>query len=75
MRPRSSSLAAQCAALEAKCAQLGIMVIYDDLRGEGGVCRLRSDIVAIINRRASLPTRIRILTEALNKIPQLTTKS
>lgn len=65
---RSPSFAAQCAALEAKCAQLGIKVIYDDLRSEGGVCRVRGNVMVIINRRASLPTQIKILTEALKVV-------
>ncbi len=54
--------------LEAKCAQLGVRVIYDELRSEGGVCRVKGAILIIINRRASLPTRIRILSEALKVI-------
>lgn len=53
--------------LEARCAELGIRVIYDDLRSEGGVCRVKNRLMVIINRRASVATKIRIIDEALKR--------
>ncbi len=53
--------------LEQRCAELGLKVIYDDLHGEGGMCRLRNQYLVIINRRAGVPTKIRMLEQALKK--------
>ncbi|MGQ9707349.1 MAG: hypothetical protein ACUVUR_00540 [bacterium] len=55
------------AELEQRCGELGLRVVYDDLHGEGGMCRLRNQYLVIINRRASAPTRIRMLEQALKK--------
>jgi hypothetical protein len=56
--------------LEARCAELGLKVIYDDLRGEGGVCRVHNRLLVIINRRCSAATKIRILEQALRRAGQ-----
>jgi hypothetical protein len=53
--------------LEARCAELGLKVIYDDLRSEGGVCRVHNRLLVIINRRSSAATKIRILKQALER--------
>ncbi|MEN9979570.1 MAG: hypothetical protein ABIK38_04405 [candidate division WOR-3 bacterium] len=53
--------------LEARCQELGVRVIYDDLRGEGGICRVRDRLMVIINRRVSVQTRIRMLETALQR--------
>jgi hypothetical protein len=55
------------AELEQRCNELGLRVIYDDLRSEGGLCRLRNQYLVIINRRASVSTRIRLLAQALRR--------
>ncbi len=56
--------------LEARCQELGIRVIYDELRGEGGICRVRDRLMVIINRRVSVQTRIRMLEAALQRAEQ-----
>lgn len=56
------------AELEARCVEAGIKLIYDDLRGEGGLCRVRDRFWVIVNRRVSVVTKIRILNEVLKKV-------
>lgn len=56
--------------LERQCRELGVRLIYDDLRSEGGLCRLRDCYYIIINRRAAIETRIRIISEALVRVEQ-----
>ncbi len=56
------------AELEARCVELGIRIIYDDLQGDGGLCRVRDRYLVIVNRRVSAGTRVRIINEALKKI-------
>lgn len=64
LRGKESALAE----LEARCQELGIRVVYDDLRGEGGLCRVREQFWLIVNRRVSVATKIRLLNEALQKV-------
>lgn len=59
--------------LEQRCNELGLKVIYDDLRGEGGMCRLRNQYLVIINRRAAVQTKIRMLEQALKRYEAKTT--
>ncbi len=66
-KPKKTSLEKVATELNTRCQELGIRVIYDDLYGEGGVCRLRDKYLVIINRRASLQTKIRLLEQALRK--------
>ncbi|MEO0085665.1 MAG: hypothetical protein ABIK37_03445 [candidate division WOR-3 bacterium] len=54
--------------LEAECRERGVRLVYDDLKGEGGFCRLRGCPLLVINRRTSAETRIRILREALSRL-------
>lgn len=56
------------AELEARCVEIGIKLVYDDLRGEGGLCRVRDQFWVIVNRRVSVVTKIRILNEVLKKV-------
>ncbi len=56
------------AELEARCQELGIKLVYDDLRGEGGLCRVREQFWLIVNRRVSVATKIRLLNDALKKV-------
>jgi len=56
--------------LEQTCREIGVKLYYDDLRSEGGFCRLRDTYYLILNRRAAVETRVRIISEALAKIPQ-----
>jgi hypothetical protein len=55
--------------LEQQCIDMDVKLYYDDLRSEGGLCRLRRTFYVIINRRSSIETRIRILDDALARIP------
>jgi len=55
--------------LEKSCAERGVNLVYDDLRGEGGWCRLRDKHFIIVNRRASVETRVRVIHEALQRVP------
>jgi|UniRef100_A0A7V3PTL6 hypothetical protein len=59
--------------LEARCTELGLKVIYDDLRSEGGVCRVHNRWLVIINRRSSAATKIRILEQALRRVEKAVT--
>jgi len=55
--------------LEAELSSRGVKLVYDDLKGEGGLCRVKGRPWLIVNRRASAETRIRILREALVRLP------
>lgn len=54
--------------LEAECRQRGVKLTYDDLRGEGGFCRVRSELHIIVNRRLSPERRIRIVRSCLERL-------
>jgi hypothetical protein len=56
--------------LERQCRELGVRLIYDDLRGEGGLCRLRDCYYLIINRRSAVETRVRMISESLVRVEQ-----
>jgi hypothetical protein len=56
--------------LEARCGELGVKVIYDELRGEGGPCRLNDCYLIVINRRAAVESRVRIISAALPAIEE-----
>ncbi len=56
--------------LEQSCRDRGIRLIYDDLQTEGGFCRAHDTYYVIINRRAAAETRVRLLSDALEKIPK-----
>ena len=58
------------AQLERQCRELGVRLIYDELRGEGGLCRLRDSYIVVINRRAAVETRVKLLSEALLAVEQ-----
>ncbi len=58
-------------ALEQSCREQGVRLIYDDVTGEGGMCRLRDCWMIIINRRAAAETRVRIIAESLERIGAL----
>jgi hypothetical protein len=58
------------AELEARCARLGVKLFYDDLRSDGGPCRANACYYVVINRRASVETRVRILAQALPLIEE-----
>ncbi|GEM_PF-1586840 len=66
-KPTGSNLEKVAAELNSRCQELGLRVIYDDLYGEGGICRLRDKYLVIINQRASIQTKIRLLEQALRK--------
>ena len=55
--------------LERQCVDMDVKLYYDDLRSEGGLCRLRQTFYVVMNRRSSIETRIRIIEEALAKVP------
>lgn len=56
--------------LEQACRDRGIRLLYDDLQTEGGHCRAHDTWFVIINRRASAETRVKLLSEALERIPK-----
>ena len=56
--------------LEQECHTRGVKLIYDDLRSEGGLCRLRGSFYLILNRRLASETRVRIIADALARIPE-----
>lgn len=58
--------------LERECKEQGIRLIYDDLRSEGGLCRLRGCYYVILNRRLASETRTRILVDALARVGDCT---
>jgi hypothetical protein len=55
--------------LEQECHGRGVKLIYDDLRSEGGLCRLRDGYFLILNRRLAAETKARIITDALTRVP------
>ncbi len=57
--------------LEQECRERGLKLMYDDLRTEGGLCRLRDSYYVILNRRLAAETRCRILTDALARVGEL----
>jgi hypothetical protein len=64
------SKAKQLEQLEQECHTRGIKLIYDDLRSEGGLCRLRGCYYLILNRRLASETKARIILEALTRVPE-----
>jgi hypothetical protein len=54
--------------LEQECKERGVRLIYDDLRSEGGLCRLRGSYYVILNRRLASETRVRIIADALARV-------
>jgi hypothetical protein len=51
--------------VEQECKERGVRLIYDDLRSEGGLCRLRDGYYLILNRRLASENRTRIIVDAL----------
>jgi hypothetical protein len=62
------SKAKQLEQLEQECKDCGVKLIYDDLRSEGGLCRLRDGYYLILNRRLASETRTRIIVDALARV-------
>jgi hypothetical protein len=58
--------------LEQECPGRGVKLIYDDLRGDGGLCRLRDGYFLILNRRLASETKARIIADALARVPDMT---
>ncbi len=56
--------------LEQECHTRGVRLIYDDLRSEGGLCRLRGSFYLILNRRLASETKVRIIADALARVPE-----
>ena len=56
--------------LEQECHTRGVRLIYDDLRTEGGLCRLRRCYYLILNRRLASKTKTRIIIDALARVPE-----
>jgi len=56
--------------LEQECHGRGVKLIYDDLRSEGGLCRLRDGYFLILNRRLAAETKARIIADALARVPE-----
>ena len=54
--------------VEQECKQRGVRLIYDDLRSEGGLCRLRGSFYLILNRRLAAETKTRIIVDALARV-------
>lgn len=54
--------------LEAECRQKKVRLVYDDLRGEGGLCRVRSEFYVIVNRRLSPERRVRLIRSCLERL-------
>jgi len=61
--------------LEQECVRRQIRLMYDDLKSEGGFCRLRDSFYLVINRRASTETRVRLMTDALARVETIAAKS
>ena len=61
--------------LEQECVRRQIRLMYDDLKSEGGSCRLRDSFYLVINRRASTETRIRLMSDALARVTAIMEKS
>ena len=53
------------AGLERECADCGVKLTYDELQGEGGLCRALDKYHIIINKRVSTESRIRIIRDGL----------
>lgn len=51
--------------LEAVAKQIGVKVVYDDLRGEGGFCRCKDRHYLILNFRLSQAQKIDLLAQGL----------
>jgi hypothetical protein len=64
------SKAKQLEQLEQECHTRGVKLIYDDLRSEGGLCRLRGSFYLILNRRLASETKARIILGALARVPE-----
>lgn len=58
--------------LEQECHTRGVKLIYDDLRSEGGLCRLRGSFYLILNRRLAAETKARIIVDALARVGDCT---
>ncbi len=56
--------------LEQECHTRGVKLIYDDLRSEGGLCRLRGCYYLILNRRLASETKARIIAAALARVEE-----
>ncbi len=56
--------------LEQECHDKGVKLIYDDLRSEGGLCRLRDSYYLILNRRLAAETKARVIADALARVPE-----
>ncbi|MEO0093569.1 MAG: hypothetical protein ABIK67_04865 [candidate division WOR-3 bacterium] len=54
--------------LESVAKQLGIKVIYDDLRSEGGFCRCKDRYFLILNTRLSASQKINLIVAGLAKL-------
>ncbi len=54
--------------LEQECKDRSVRLIYDDLRSEGGLCRLRDGYFLILNRRLASETKARIIADALARV-------
>ena len=54
--------------LEQECHGRGVKLIYDDLRSDGGLCRLRDGYFLILNRRLAAETKARIIVDALARV-------
>ena len=51
--------------LEMVAKQVGVKVIYDELRGEGGFCRCKDRLFIILNSRLSQGQKIDLLVQGL----------
>jgi len=56
--------------LEQECHTRGVKLIYDDLRSEGGLCRLRGSFYLILNRRLAAETKARIIGDGLTRVQE-----
>lgn len=54
--------------LEAVAKQVGVKVIYDDLRSEGGFCRCKDRYFLILNTRLSASQKINIIVAGLAQL-------
>ena len=54
--------------LEAVAKQAGVKVIYDELRGEGGLCRCKERYFLILNARLSQHQKIELIVDGLAKL-------
>jgi hypothetical protein len=60
--------------VEQECKERGVRLIYDDLRSEGGLCRLRGSYYVILNRRLAAETKTRIIADALARMREMIDK-